>query len=67
MKIGILSDIHELSWINHTSYDLKINYLYITSFLKELEKKHSLSFKCDGHWNGKTHQDLATYLYRELF
>lgn len=44
-----------------------INYLNLTPFLKEIEQKHSLSFECDGHWNGKTHQDLAKYLQNKLF
>ena len=44
-----------------------INYLNVNTFLKELEKRHPLSFECDGHWNGETHQDLARYLHHELF
>jgi len=44
-----------------------IAYLNIVSFLQEINKKHPLSFECDGHWNGKTHQDLARYLHHELF
>jgi hypothetical protein len=44
-----------------------INYLNISSFLKEIEKKYSLSFECDGHWNGQTHQSLAKYFVKELF
>ena len=44
-----------------------IQYLNLVPFLKNIEKKHTLSFKCDGHWNGETHQDLAKYINKELF
>ncbi len=44
-----------------------ISYLNIVPFLKRLEKKHAISFECDSHWNGETHQDLAKYIQEELF
>lgn len=45
---------------------LHIQYINLTPFLKNLEKKQPLGFECDEHWNAQTHKAIANYLKEKI-
>jgi len=43
-----------------------ISHINLVPFLKDLSKTQSLSFECDGHWNGDTHEKISSFMIRKM-
>lgn len=43
-----------------------IEHFNIVPFLKQLSKKQRLYFVCDGHWNDKTHVEIAKFIKEKI-